>query len=78
MLISFSNIIQAEQNATIWCTQYRQLSNRTLDKEFDISHLILHLNEDLNAFSIGNNETTQQKLEYIDSQELFIELHQLS
>ncbi|XP_018645397.1 solute carrier family, putative [Schistosoma mansoni] len=49
MLISFSNIIQAEQNATIWCTQYRQLSNRTLDKEFDISHLILHLNEDLNA-----------------------------
>ena len=51
MLISFSNIIQAEQNATIWCTQYRQLSNRTLDKEFDISHLILHLNEDLNAVS---------------------------
>ncbi|CAH8548974.1 unnamed protein product [Schistosoma rodhaini] len=49
MLISFFNIIQTEQNATIWCTQYRQLSNRTLNKEFDISHLILHLNKDLNA-----------------------------
>ncbi|CAH8551640.1 unnamed protein product [Schistosoma guineensis] len=49
----FTNIIiihiKAEQNATIWCQQYLQSSHRSIDKAFDITHLILHLNKDLNA-----------------------------
>ncbi|KAK4471560.1 hypothetical protein MN116_004977 [Schistosoma mekongi] len=59
---------QTEQNATTWCRQYRQSSHKSIDNAFDIPHLILHLNKDVNA-----TFSTAPTLNWYDSVKIYHE-----